>query len=42
MAERIGIQSTLGIEAAVCAAGIVAALAYLAAQRRPGHAQMRA
>jgi len=33
MAEHIGIQLTLGIEAAVCAVGIAAALAYLAAQR---------
>jgi hypothetical protein len=33
MAEHIGIQLTVGIEAAVCAVGIVAALAYLVAQR---------
>jgi MFS family permease len=33
MAEHIGIQLTMGIEAALCAVGIVAALAYLIAQR---------
>jgi MFS family permease len=36
MAEHIGIQLTLGIEAAVCAVGIVAALVYLIAQRSAG------
>jgi MFS family permease len=34
MAEHIGVQSTVAIEAGVCAVGIAAALAYLAAQRR--------
>jgi MFS family permease len=42
MAEHIGVQSTLGIEAAVCVLGIVAALAYLASQRRAGQAQVPA
>jgi hypothetical protein len=36
MAEHIGIQLTLGIEAAVCAVGILAGLAYLVAQRSRG------
>jgi MFS family permease len=35
MAEHIGIQLTVGIEAGVCGVGIAAALAYLAAQRSP-------
>jgi MFS family permease len=42
MAEHIGVQSTIGIEAAVCGVGIVAALAYLATQRRAEQAQMPA
>lgn len=33
MAEHIGIRLTLGIEAAICGAGIVAGLAYLAGRR---------
>jgi MFS family permease len=40
MAEHIGIQSTVGIEAAICALGIAAALAYLAAQRAPARANI--
>jgi MFS family permease len=40
MAEHIGVQSTVGIEAAICAVGIAAALAYLAAQRRAGQAHV--
>jgi MFS family permease len=40
MAERIGVQSTVGIEAAICALGIAAALAYLAAHRAPAHASI--
>jgi len=36
MAEHIGVRPTVGIEAAICAVGIAAALAYLAAQRRAG------
>jgi predicted MFS family arabinose efflux permease len=40
MAEHIGIQSTVGIEAAICALGIAAALAYLAAHRRTGQAHV--
>jgi MFS family permease len=42
MAEHIGIQSTVGIEAAICALGIAAALAYLAAHRAPAHANIPA
>jgi MFS family permease len=42
MAEHIGVQSTIAIEAAVCTLGIVAALAYLATQRRASQAQMPA
>jgi MFS family permease len=34
MAERIGVRPTVAIEAALCAVGIAAALAYLAAHRR--------
>ena len=33
MAEHIGVRLTLGIEAAICAVGIAAALAYLGSQR---------
>jgi MFS family permease len=40
MAEHIGVRPTVGIEAAVCAVGIAAALAYLAAQRRAGQAHV--
>jgi len=40
MAEHIGVRSTVGIEAAICALGIAAALAYLAAQRRAGQAHV--
>ena len=36
MAEHIGVQLTVGIEASICAVGIAAALAYLAAQRASG------
>ena len=36
MAEQIGVQLTVGIEAALCGVGIAAALAYLAAQRAAG------
>jgi MFS family permease len=36
MAEHIGVQLTVGIEAALCGVGIAAALAYLAAQRVAG------
>ena len=39
MAEHLGIRPTVGIEAAVCAVGIAAALAYLAAQRRASAAK---
>jgi MFS family permease len=39
MAERIGVRLTVGIEAGVCAVGIVVALAYLAAQRAAGWAE---
>ena len=42
MAEHIGVQSTVGIEAAVCAVGIVVALAYLATQRAPARANIPA
>ena len=42
MAEHIGIQSTVGIEAAICALGIAAALAYLAAHRAPARANIPA
>jgi MFS family permease len=42
MAEHIGVQSTVGIEAAICTVGIGAALAYLAAHRTPGKAQIPA
>jgi MFS family permease len=38
MAEHIGTRLTVGIEAGICAIGIVAALAYLAAQRTGGRA----
>jgi hypothetical protein len=38
MAEHIGVQLTVGVEAGVCALGIAAALAYLAAQRTGGRA----
>ncbi len=34
MAEHIGVRETVGIEAAICAAGVVAGLAYLAMQKR--------
>jgi MFS family permease len=36
MAEHIGVQLTVGIEAAICAVGIAAGLAYLATQRAAG------
>jgi MFS family permease len=36
MAEHIGVQLTVGIEAALCGVGIAAALAYLAMQRSTG------
>ena len=36
MAEHIGVQLTVGIEAALCGVGIAAALVYLAAQRAAG------
>jgi hypothetical protein len=36
MAEHIGIQLTLAIEAGVCAVGVVAGLAYLVGQRSSG------
>jgi len=39
MAEHIGVRPTVGIEAAICAVGIAAALAYLAAQRRATKAE---
>ena len=42
MAERLGIRLTVGIEAAVCAVGIGAALAYLASQRRTHRAHIAA
>ncbi len=42
MAERIGVQPTVGIEAAICAVGIAAALAYLAAHRAPARAEISA
>jgi MFS family permease len=42
MAERLGIRPTVGIEAAICAVGIAAALAYLASQRAPGRANIPA
>jgi len=42
MAEHIGIQFTVGIEAAICALGIAAALAYLAAHRAPARANIPA
>jgi len=42
MAERIGVRLTIGIEAAICAVGIAAALAYLAAQRAAGRAEIPA
>jgi MFS family permease len=38
MAEHIGTRLAVGIEAGICAVGIVAALAYLAAQRARGRA----
>jgi predicted MFS family arabinose efflux permease len=38
MAEHIGVRLTVGIEAAICAVAIAAALAYLAAQRAAGRA----
>lgn len=38
MAEHIGTRLTVGLEAGICAVGIVAALAYLAAQRTGGRA----
>jgi MFS family permease len=37
MAEHIGVRLTVGIEAAICAAGIAAAFAYLTAQRATLH-----
>jgi len=40
MAEHIGVRPTVGIEAAICAVGIAAALAYLAAQRAPAAANI--
>jgi len=42
MAEHIGVQLTVGIEAAICGAGVAAALAYLAAQRRAGRPDVAA
>jgi MFS family permease len=39
MAEHIGVRPTVAIEAAICAVGIAAALAYLAAQRRATKAE---
>jgi MFS family permease len=36
MAEHIGVQLTVGIEAAICAVGIAAGVAYLAAQHAAG------
>jgi len=39
MAEHIGLRPTVGIEAAICAVGIAAALAYLAAHRSPAPAE---
>ncbi len=42
MAEHIGVRLTVGIEAAICAVGIAAALAYLAAQRAAGRADISA
>jgi hypothetical protein len=36
MAEHIGVQLTVVIEAAFCGVGIAAALVYLAAQRSRG------
>jgi len=39
MAERIGVRPTVAIEAALCAVGIAAALAYLAAHRAPSKAE---
>jgi predicted MFS family arabinose efflux permease len=42
MAEHIGVRPTVGIEAAICAVGIAAALAYLAAHRRTGQATIPA
>ena len=42
MAEHIGVRPTVGIEAAICAVGIAAALAYLAAQRRTSQAHIPA
>ena len=40
MAEHIGVRLTVGIEAAICAVGIAAALAYLAAQRAASRADI--
>ncbi len=40
MAEHIGVQSTVGIEAGICGLGIAAALAYLAAHRTPARANI--
>jgi predicted MFS family arabinose efflux permease len=42
MAENIGVRLTVGIEAAICVVGIAAALAYLAAQRAGGRADIPA
>jgi len=42
MAEHIGVRPTIGIEAAICAVGIAAALAYLAAHRTPARANVPA
>jgi MFS family permease len=44
MAEHIGVQLTVGIEAAICAVGIAAGVAYLAAQHAagPSHAVVSA
>ncbi len=39
VAERIGVPLTIGIEAGMCALGIAAALAYLAAHRAPARAE---
>jgi len=38
MAEHIGVQSTVAIEAAICAVGVAAALAYLATHRASARA----
>jgi MFS family permease len=42
MAEHIGVRLTVGVEAAICAVGVAAALAYLGAQRAAGRAAIPA